>query len=174
MQIDYNFVFLILGIQILYVSLLTVRMILMVKGLKYFAAAISIVEVSIHIVALSLVLAHIKESFFYIIVYSGGYAIGVLIGSKIEELLALGYVTVQVIIQDMNSDLADRLRQAGYGVTSWLGSGMDGDRVVLHVLTKRKNMRALVGLINQIESKAFILSHEPLFFQGGFWARRMG
>ncbi len=174
MQLDYNFILIILGIQVLYVSLLTVRMILMVKGLKYYAAAISVAEVSIHIYALSLVLDRIHESFFYILIYSIGYAIGVLTGSKIEELLALGYVTVQVIVQDLQTELADHLRGAGYGVTCWRGEGMDGERMVLHVLTERKKMRSLVALINQIDSKAFILSHEPIFFQGGFWARLRG
>jgi uncharacterized protein YebE (UPF0316 family) len=173
MSIDIGIVIFIFVVQILYVSLLTVRLILMVKGLKYFAAGISVIEVSIHIVALSIVLSYIKESWIYIIVYAMSYAIGILVGSKIEESLALGYVTVEVITQNLESGIAEKLREKGYGVTSWAGFGMEGERLVLRVLTKRNSMRALMHEVKQIDDKAFVISHEPIFFQGGFWAKKI-
>ncbi len=173
MSIDYGVIIFIFIVQVLYVTLLTIRTILMVKGLKYFAAAISVVEVSINIIALSVVLSYIQESWIYVIIYAISYAVGILVGSKIEEMLALGYVTVQVISQDIESNLAERLRSAGYGVTGWLGFGMEGERLVLHVLTKRNSMRNLVAEIKEIDDRAFIISHEPIFFKGGFWARKI-
>lgn len=174
MIINYEIIVFIFIIQVLYVTLLTVRTILMVKGLKYFAAAISVVEVSINIIALSIVLSYIQESWIYIIVYAISYAVGILVGSKIEELLALGYVTVEVISQDFESNIAAKLRSKGYGVTCWYGSGMEGERLVLRVLIKRNNMHRLVDEINLIDDKAFIISHEPIFFKGGFWAKNVG
>ncbi len=170
---DINFIIIILIIQISYVSLFTLRMIFIVKGRKNLAALISLVEVTINIIGLSIVLDRLSEPI-YLVAYSLGYAVGILVGSKIEELLALGYVTVQVITRELDSNISSQLREKGYGITSWLANGRDGDRVVLNVLTKRKNMKILIKSINDIDSKAFIISHEPVFFQGGFWAKRIG
>lgn len=169
---DISFILIILAIQISYVSLFTLRMILIVKGRKYLAATLSFIEVTINIIGLSLVLDRLSNPI-YLITYSLGYGIGILVGSKIEELLALGYVTVQVITQDIESNLSGQLRDKGYGVTSWLAQGKDGERLVLNVLTKRKNMKILIAAINEIDCKAFVISHEPIFFQGGFWAKRI-
>lgn len=170
---DINFIIIILVIQISYVSLFTLRMIFMVKGRKNLAAIISVVEVTINIIALSLVLDRLSNPI-YLVAYSLGYGVGILVGSKIEEFLALGYVTVQVTSQELELNISGQLREKGYGVTSWLANGRDGDRIVLNVLTKRKNMKNLISSINDIDSKAFVISHEPVFFQGGFWAKRIG
>lgn len=170
---DFDFIIIILIIQISYVSLFTLRMIFMVKGKKYYASFISIIEVAINITGLSIVLDRLSNPL-YLIVYSLGYAIGILVGSKIEEKLALGYLMVQVISRKSDSDFPVILREKGYGVTSWYGSGRDGERLVLNVLTKRKNSKILMEVINEIDSKAFVISHEPSFFQGGFWTKRIG
>ena len=170
---DIQFLIIILVIQIAYVSLFTLRMIFMIKGKKYLASIISVVEVTINLIALSIVLDRLSNPI-YLLAYSLGYGVGILVGSKIEEMLALGYVTVQVTTREIESNMSSQLREKGYGVTSWLANGRDGDRVVLNVLTKRKNMKTLISSINGIDSKAFVISHEPVFFQGGFWAKRIG
>lgn len=166
------FVIIILAIQIIYVSFFTLRMMLMLKGKKYLAASISMIEVSIHITGLSLVLDRLDNPI-NLVAYSLGYGLGILVGTLIEERLALGYVTVQVITQFVNGYLPDSLRERGYGVTSWFAKGKDGDRLVLYVLTKRKNQHRLCQAINELDPKAFIMSHEPRFFHGGFWAKKV-
>lgn len=89
-------VLIILTINIVYVSFFTIRMILTLKGQKYLAAALSTFEVIIYIIGLGLVLDNLDE-IQNLIAYAIGYALGVLVGTKIEEMLALGYVTVKVI-----------------------------------------------------------------------------
>ncbi len=165
------FFFIILTIQIVYVSFFTLRMIFTLKGKKYLAASISVVEVSVYITGLSIVLDRLNNPI-NLLAYSLGYGLGVLVGTKLEERLALGYVTVQVITQFIDGQLPKALRDKGYGVTSWFANGKDGDRLVLYVLTKRKNQHNLFNLINELDPKAFIMSHEPTFFHGGFWAKK--
>lgn len=162
----------ILAIQIVYVSFFTIRMIFTLKGKKYLAAVLSMVEVSIYVTGLSIVLDRLDNPI-NLFAYSLGYGLGVLVGTKIEERLALGYVTVQVVTQYIDGQLPDAIREKGYGVTSWFAKGKDGDRLVLYVLTKRKNQHKLFNAINQLDPKAFIMSHEPTFFHGGFWARKI-
>lgn len=162
----------ILVINIIYVSFFTIRMILTLKGQKYLASALSSIEVMIYVVGLGLVLDNLNE-IENLIAYAVGYAIGVLLGSKIEEKLALGYVTVSVITNRHDESLPNKLRDEGYGVTSWIGEGRDGPRLMMEILTRRKEQRNLYNLIIAFDPKAFIISHEPRHFHGGFWVKGM-
>jgi uncharacterized protein YebE (UPF0316 family) len=163
-------VMIILIINIVYVSFFTVRMILTLKGQKYLAAILSSLEVLIYIIGLKLVLENLNE-IQNLVAYVVGYAIGILVGTKIEEMLALGYVTVKVITNRYDVPLPDKIREQGYGVTSWMAEGRDGPRLMMEILTRRKAQQDLYNHIIAYDSKAFIISHEPQHFHGGFWLK---
>ena len=146
-------VLIILAINIVYVSFFTVRMILTLKGQKFLAAAISSIEVMIYVIGLGLVLDNL-DNIQNLIAYAVGYALGVLLGSKIEETLALGYVTVKVITNHYDEQLPNKLRDVGFGVTSWLAEGRDGHRLMMEILTKEE------------ETARIIQSYFGLRFQG--------
>lgn len=157
-------------IQIVYVTFFTLRMILTLKGQKYYAAALSSLEVIIYVLGLNLVLEYLNE-WSSLAVYAIGYGIGVLAGSWIEEKIALGYVTLKVITNDADGAMARRLREQGFGVTSWIGQGKDGNRLVMEILAKRKNEQLLFDKIMQIDPKAFVIMIEPKQMHGGFWTK---
>ncbi|GIO64426.1 DUF2179 domain-containing protein [Paenibacillus cellulositrophicus] len=157
-------------IQIVYVSFFTLRMILTLKGQKYLAAVLSMFEITIYVLGLSIVLKYVNQPL-SLIVYAVGYGLGVLVGSWIENRIALGYITMKVIVNDPGSDMANTLRNIGYGVTSWIGSGRDGHRLVFEVLAKRKNQKKLYNSILELDPKAFIVVTEPVMLHGGFWTR---
>ena len=157
-------------IQIVYVSAFTLRMILTLKGQKYIAALISTFEVTVYVLGLNLVLQYLNQ-IFSLAVYAIGYALGILVGSWIEEKIALGYITVKVISNQADTRMAQTLREKGYGVTSWIGQGRDGDRLVMEILAKRKMHRTLYDTILAIDPKAFVITIEPKQFHGGFWTK---
>ncbi|KZE82343.1 MULTISPECIES: DUF2179 domain-containing protein [Paenibacillus] len=160
----------ILVIQLIYVSAYTLRMILTLKGQKYIAALISTVEVTVYVLGLNVVLKYL-DHVASLAVYAIGYALGILIGAWIEEKIALGYVTVKVISNETNGGIANALRDKGYGVTAWLGSGRDGERLVMEILAKRKNQNKLYQSILELDPKAFVITVEPKQFHGGFWTK---
>lgn len=159
-------------INIVYVSFFTVRMIMVMKGQKLLASLISTVEIFVYLMGLSLVLDNLDNPL-NLASYCIGWGTGVYVGSKIEEKLALGYVTVQIVLDSAQTDISRILREKGYGVTSWEANGKDGQRVVMHVLAKRRNERKLYDTIKDLAPKAFVISYEPKFFQGGFWTKRI-
>ncbi|ARU63740.1 DUF2179 domain-containing protein [Tumebacillus avium] len=160
---------LIFGIQILYVSFFTIRMILLLKGMRTAASILAMGEVFVYVSGLSLVLDRLDDPL-NLLCYCLGYGCGVIVGSKIEERLALGYLTVQIVIDSLHDTLPQRLREQGYGVTSWHAEGRDGHRLMMNVLTKRRNHRKLLAYLEQNDTKAFVISYEPTHFRGGFWA----
>ncbi|CEI82918.1 UPF0316 protein YebE [Oceanobacillus oncorhynchi subsp. incaldanensis] len=159
-------------VNVLYVSIMTVRMILTLKGRTYIAAFVSIFEMVMYVVGLMLVLDNLNQ-FQNVIAYAVGFATGLIIGSKIEEKLALGYITVNVVSANPDLNFTQRLREKGYGVTSWSSYGMDGDRLSVQILTPRKYELRLYETIHEIDPKAFIISYEPKRIHGGFWVKQV-
>lgn len=160
----------ILIINIVYVSFFTIRMILTLKGLRYFAAFLSTIEVVIYVLGLGLVLNNLNQ-IQNIIAYAVGYGIGVIVGMKIEEKLALGYIIVNIITAEYDKDLPKVLRDEGYGVTDWAAHGLEGNRMALQILTPRKFELKLYDKIKTLDPKAFIISYEPKSIHGGFWVK---
>ncbi|SMQ62671.1 Uncharacterized protein YebE, UPF0316 family [Bacillus sp. OV166] len=154
-------------LQICYVSLITIRMILTVKGYRYVAAVVSCIDIMIYVIGLKLVLDNLDKPI-NLLVYCLSYGIGILIGIKIEEWLALGFVTVQVTTNGNNADMAAGLRQKGYGVTGWLAEGLEGERFILTIIIARKLQSRLYQDILLADPQAFIVSYEPKYFRGGF------
>lgn len=165
-------VVIILIINIVYVSFFTIRMILTLKGRKYLAALVSMFEVVFYVLGLGLVLDNM-DAIQNVIAYAVGFATGVIVGMKIEEKLALGYITVNVISSNPNLDFTRKLRDEGYGVTSWISYGMEGDRLSMQILTPRKYEIILYETIKDIDPKAFIISYEPTQINGGFWLKQV-
>ncbi|UJL47236.1 DUF2179 domain-containing protein [Virgibacillus sp. NKC19-16] len=165
-------VVIILVINIVYVTLSTMRMILTLKGRRYIAAFVSMFEIVMYVLGLGLVLDNLDQVQ-NIIAYAVGFGTGVIIGTKIEEKLALGYITVNVVSSNPDIEFTRKLRDKGYGVTSWFAYGMDGDRLSMQILTPRKYELRLYETIKTIDPKAFIISYEPKQIHGGFWVKQV-
>lgn len=157
-------------INIIYVTFFTIRMILTLKGYRYIAAAVSTVEILIYVLGLGLVLDNLNE-IQNLLAYAIGYGCGVIVGTKIEEKMALGYITVNVITADEDKVLPKKLRDLGYGVTDWSANGLEGNRSALQILTPRKYELRLYTTIKEMDPKAFIISYEPKAIHGGFWVK---
>lgn len=162
----------IIGINVAYVAAFTLRLILVIKGYRLGASLLSMVEVFIYLMGLTIVLDNLDNPI-NIAAYCLGFGLGVYIGSRIEEYLALGYLTVQVIVDSLQEELPSQIRALGYGVTSWPAEGKDGKRLMMQVLVKRKREHELMRSIHELAPRAFVISHEPKGFKGGFWVKRL-
>lgn len=167
----YN-ILLILLLQLVYVPLLTLRTIFLVKNITFLAALFGIVEMLIYVFGLSLVFSG-DQSLLAMIVYAVGFGLGVILGTKIENKLAIGYVYVTINTQNKNQELIDILRTNSFAVTTYIGEGRDSDRYKYEILAKRNREKELFQLVESIEPKAFIISYEPKSFKGGFLVDRM-
>jgi uncharacterized protein YebE (UPF0316 family) len=167
---SFMMVAIILIINVVYVSFFTIRMILTLKGQRYLAAFLSMIEVVIYVLGLGLVLNNLNE-IQNLIAYAVGYGIGVIVGMKIEEKLALGYITVNVITKEYDKNLPKLLREKGYGVTDWEAHGLEGNRMAMQILTPRKFELKLYDLIKTTDPKAFIIAYEAKTIHGGFWVK---
>ncbi len=157
--------------KIAHVSLGTVRIIYLTRGESKIAAAIGFFEVIIYLAALSMVLANIDQ-WSNIIAYGLGFASGNLVGSWIEEKIAVGYVLAQIVTVKNGGTLDQSLRDLGYGVTSMPSYGMEGaPRTNLQVLLKRKELPELLSKMKEIDPEAFISIFDTRKIMGGYFSR---
>lgn len=153
--------------RIIDVSLSTIRTILIIRGDRYTAALLGFFEIMVYVVALGKVLSSLNEPP-KLIFYCLGFASGVIVGSWIEERIALGYRGLQVITSRENEYLVDELRNQGFGVTTWEANGLDGPKLVMSLLLKRNLAWEAAEKIKKLDENAFLVFLEPKNFSGGY------
>lgn len=147
--------------------MLALRTISMVKKLTLLTAFFGFMESIIYVFGLALVLSG-EQSVLAMIVYALGFSLGLIVGIRIEDTIAIGFRSVHANIKSNNPQLVQALRDHGFGVTVFQGDGREGSRTRLDILAKRSSEKALFSLIESMEPQAFITSFEPTRFKGGF------
>ncbi|QXM05366.1 DUF5698 domain-containing protein [Crassaminicella indica] len=87
----------------------------------------------------------------FTIAYALGKTMGVFIGGKLEERLALGILEVDVFFNNKNKmiQIAERLREAGYTVNNFIARGNNGDkRYKVEIVIKRKEFKVLEDIMD--------------------------
>lgn len=177
MKINFGFIFLVFGINVLYLTINTLRLIFQNKGLIWVAPAFGMVEICLYTLGLNYVLNSLDKPI-YLLVYALGFGVGIGLGMLVDRWLAIGYVIVQIIIPP-GQETPDRkplvklLRDAGFGVTELSAAGRDGARMILEVLVPRKDEKLIYDMVLACDARAFMLSLEPTTFNGGFWVKRI-
>lgn len=161
---------LLFGARVGDVSLGTLRTLLLVRGNRLVAAGIGFFEVLIYVFALNFVFRHLDTPI-NLVFYGLGFAAGNLVGAWLEERLAFGYATVQVITLQQPEKLAADLRREGFGVTTVQGEGLEGKHLILYAITKRRLLHMLLGRIRAWDAQAFITVLETRTTRGGFYGR---
>jgi uncharacterized protein YebE (UPF0316 family) len=136
------------------VSLGTIRVIFISKGIRYLAPIIGFFEVIIWLLAIGQIMNNLTNFVAYI-AYGAGFAAGTYIGMVIEEKISLGLVSVRIITKKDPGELIQYLRLNNYGVTSLDGEGGTGKVKMVFIIIKRQDLPHVVGIIKQFHPNAF-------------------
>lgn len=136
------------------VSLGTVRVIFVSRGLKYLAPVVGFFEIIIWLLAIGQIMKNLSNPACYI-AYAGGFAIGNFVGIYIAEKLSLGIVLIRVITKRDAAPLVEFLKAENYGVTSVDGHGTSGQVKVVFTIVPRREVRGVVELIKKFNPHAF-------------------
>ena len=165
-------ILLIFLLQLIYVPIYTLRTIFLVKNITVLASILGIAEMLIYVFGLSLVFGG-DQNIVSMVVYAVGFGLGIILGTKLEQKIAIGYINVTVNTQEKNGNLINTLRQNGFGVTLYTGEGRYSERYRMEILTKRNRENELIATVEKFEPNAFIISYEPRRFKGGFLLDRL-
>ncbi|WP_136805862.1 DUF2179 domain-containing protein [Desulfosediminicola flagellatus] len=140
--------------RILDVSIGTLRIIFVSKGLKNFAAMLGFFESLIWLIAVTQVMQNLNSWQTYI-AFAAGFAAGNYVGVVLEERIALGNLLIRVITQKKAHELVQVLREAGYGVTSVDAMGAAGPVNLIFTISKRRNLNKIISIIKHYNPNAF-------------------
>ncbi|MBP7343079.1 MAG: DUF2179 domain-containing protein [Smithellaceae bacterium] len=136
------------------VTLDTLRIIYVSRGLKILATVIGFFEVLIWLTAITQIFKNLTNPVYYI-AYAGGFALGNFIGILIEDKMAIGTVVIRIITQKEADALIDVLKSCNFGVTHVDAQGAMGPVKIIFTIVKRKDIDRVLSLVRTCNPLAF-------------------
>jgi uncharacterized protein YebE (UPF0316 family) len=161
----YGVPFVIFAARICDVSLGTLRILLVSRGLKARAALIGFVEILIWIVIIGQLIQHLNNWANYV-AYAGGFAVGTYLGMTLENKLKVGTVIIRIITHHDAGELIQRLRQANVMLTVLDANGSRGAVKIILTVVRRKRWDEIVKIIESFDSDAFYSVEDVKYSSG--------
>ncbi|MCD6395021.1 MAG: DUF2179 domain-containing protein [Planctomycetes bacterium] len=153
------------------VSIGTVRVIFVSRGLKYLAPIVGFFEILIWLLAIGQIMKNLSNPACYF-AYAGGFAMGNFVGICIAEKLSLGIVLIRVITKKDALPLVESLKSADYGATSIDGHGVSGQVRLVFTIVPRRETLSVVNLIKKFNPDAFYSIEDVGFVEKGVFPMR--
>src|SRR5688500_7266827 len=112
---------LIFSLRICDVSIGTCRMLYAMRGRRFLAAGLGLIESAIFIFAISSALTGAAQNPWKMVGYAVGYATGTFLGMTLEGWIASGTIITRIISKHHSRQIAEALRAAGFGLTAVQG-----------------------------------------------------
>lgn len=154
-------------VRITDVSMATMRMLLTMRGARVAVPLIGFFESLLWVLAVGSAIRNL-DSGWHVLGYSGGFAAGNVVGLWLEERLAVGLASVQVMARTGGVELAEALREVGFGVTEFLGQGREGRVEVVHTVVRRRQLDDVLRIVDRWGPDAFVSVEEPRTIRRGW------
>ena len=140
--------------RILDVSLGTLRIMFVSKGLKVKATLLGFVEILIWTIIVAQLFQNLDNWVNYV-AYAGGFATGTFIGMYIEEKMKMGVQIFRIIVAQDSEILVQKLQESDFRVTEIDGKGRYGSVKILFTVAKRKRWYELKEILRKYAPAAF-------------------
>lgn len=159
------------------VSLGTIRIIFISKGIKYLAPVIGFFEIIIWLIAIGQIIQNLTNVYYYIF-YAGGFAIGNLVGIIIDEKLSIGTVGIRIITRQDASNLIEALKKQNFGLTVVDAEGSKDRVKIIFTVVKRQDVQDVIEIVKKYNPRSFYSIEDiryvsqvlPAHFK--FWQKR--
>jgi uncharacterized protein YebE (UPF0316 family) len=150
------------------VTLSTIRIIFVSRGMKTLAACLGFFEICIWLFAIGQIMRNLTDVGCYL-GFAGGFTLGNYLGVCIEKRLAIGTLVVRIITNRDASELVRGLQAAKYGVTSMDALGATGPVTVIFTVIQRKELPNVVAIIRSFNPRAFYSVEEVQQAESGIF-----
>lgn len=140
--------------RILDVSLGTLRIMFVSKGLKRKATLLGFVEVLLWIIVVAQIFQNLDNWVNYV-AYAAGFAAGTYIGMTIEEKMKVGMQIFRIIAGQESSTLIESLKEAGFRFTEVDAKGKHGSVKIIFTVILRKRWSELADLVGEHAPNSF-------------------
>jgi len=155
------------------VTIGTIRIIFVARGMKVLAPILGFFEVSIWLFAIGQIMQNLTDLSCYL-AFAGGFTAGNYLGVLIEKKLAIGSVVVRIITPKHVGDLIGGLQAAEYGVTTVDAQGGTGPVKVVLTAVRRKELEKVVAIIKDFDANAFYSVDDLQSLEAGIFPAAKG
>lgn len=132
--------------RIVDVSMGTVRIIFVSKGMKYLAPVIGFFEVLIWLIVVSQIMQNLTNPINYL-AYAAGFATGNFVGIYLEQRLAMGNMLLRIITQKKAKELIQYFQADGHYVTHMPAKSNTGNVDIIFLPVRRKEIDKVVDMV---------------------------
>jgi uncharacterized protein YebE (UPF0316 family) len=153
-------------LRIVDVTLDTMRVLFMVRGRRLPAGILGFLMALVWIIAVGNAMKHL-DSIWHIFGYAAGYGTGTMVGITIENFVAFGLIQLRIVSKHGGVEIAEALRDRGYGATEFSGFGRDGAVEIVQSVVQRAHMDEVLALVDKFDDTAFVTVEDPQVLRGG-------
>jgi len=157
------------------VSMETIRVIYISRGIKYLAPIIAFFEIVIWLLAMEVVMSDLTNiaNFF---AFAFGFATGTYVGLVIEEKLSIGMVILRIITTDdtSNEGIVTFLSGEHFGVTHIDAHGSRGAVRIILTLVNRADVPGITGFLHETYPHAFFSVEDVRYAKEGVFRPKSG
>ena len=137
----------------------TVRILLTNRGNELWSGVLGFFEVLVYVLGIGVVVQDLTD-IAMLMSYCLGFSFGTILGIRIEQRMAMGYVNLRTISRYMAPSIAAALREAGFGATLSHGEGRDGTVGIITATVPRKQANRAMKLVHCLDPDAFMVADE--------------
>ncbi len=145
---------LIFSARVVDVSMETVRIVFVSRGVRKTAVLIGFFEKIIWLLAITQIMQHLNNPANYI-AFAAGYSMGTFTGMSIAKKISSHYLKVRVITRKDHKRLASILYAAGYRTTIINAEGTKGKVKVVYAIIKNKALDNVMRIIKKFDPGIF-------------------
>jgi uncharacterized protein YebE (UPF0316 family) len=153
--------------RVLHITLSTLRVLLVTRGKKFVSAGMGFFEALLFALTISVVVQNLGNVW-NLVGYSAGFSGGILMGLAIEERLAMGYATVNVVSSQKSHEIAEAIREAGLGATESWGQGWDGEVGLVRTVVRRREVSLVSTIANETDPSSFMTVEQTMAVRRGY------
>ena len=156
--------------KIVEISIQSLKTVMMVKGQRVKAAMLGFTECMIWGLVISTLVTTLGDNIVLLVFYCSGYALGLFIGSSIENKIAIGTSNLELIANDDSTKkITTYLKEKGRGYTVFEGHGsIDKMNMIFIVLPRKETPRILKEIRACCDNKVFVAVSEVSKYAGGY------
>lgn len=158
------------------VSISSLRTQMIVKGQRLVGAILAGIEYVMWFVIVAVALNKYSSDLLMVGLLTISFALGQIIGSFIEEKMALGNCMLNGIFtsRDNAVSAADMLRANGFSLTMFSGEGIGkSERTIIIMTVRRKNLSLVKKMMHDIDSKVVISVTPMVNIEGGTMPKKI-
>ncbi|AGB03734.1 DUF2179 domain-containing protein [Methanoregula formicica] len=154
------------------VTMETVRIVFISKGIRLLATVIAFFEIVIWLLAAGVVMNDLANIANFL-AFALGFAMGTYVGLVVEERLSLGMVILRIVTADESRDaIVSSLQSENHGVTCIEAEGSRGSVTMILSLVQRSEISRITGRIDRINPKAFFSIEDVRYVNEGVFRPR--